>query len=336
MRFWLFMFLTLGSSILSAHEMPSLFVGVKEVAHRVYEVHWRIPAGVGVADRQAVTLAPGCERQAPTSPEDGRTLRLSCPDGIAGKTLRLHLPTGAPAVSTMIAVETRSGQRQVNILSPGEMLWQLPEEASLGNIALNYTRLGIAHIWAGIDHLLFVCCLVMLAGSFKRMLITISGFTIAHSITLVLSTLQLVNLPIASVEAAIALSVVFLALEIARGPADTLAWRYPLIVSSLFGLLHGFGFAAVLQEIGLPGTALATGLLFFNLGVEIGQVLFVAGLLLVIIFIEKSITGLRGTVSPRLTTYLNPRAPIYIATSYLVGAMALSWFAERLQVLLSA
>ncbi|CAB1370700.1 HupE/UreJ family protein [Denitratisoma oestradiolicum] len=262
-------------------------------------------------------------------------LRLSCPDGIAGKILRLHLPTGTPAVSTMIAVENRSGQRQVNILSPGEMLWQIPEEESLGNIALNYAKLGITHIWAGMDHLLFVCCLVMLAGSFRRLLITISGFTIAHSVTLALSTLQLVNLPIASVEAAIALSVVFLALEIARGPGNTLAWRYPLLAASLFGLLHGFGFAAVLQEIGLPPMALATGLLFFNLGVEVGQVLFVAALLLVIMLIEKSITRLRGTASLRLAGYLNPSAPICVATSYLVGALALSWFAERLQILLS-
>lgn len=336
MRFWLSLILLLTAPALSAHEMPSLFVGVKEIAPRVYEVHWRIPAGVGVAHDQAVTLEPGCERQAPSPLAQGRALRVSCPEGIAGKTLRLHLPTGAPAVSTMIAVETRSGQRQVNILPPGETFWQIPAQESLGSVALNYTRLGIAHIWAGMDHLLFVCCLVMLAGSIRRLLITISGFTIAHSITLALSTLRLVNLPIASVEAAIALSVVFLALEIARGPGNTLAWRYPLLAASLFGLLHGFGFAAVLQEIGLPPTALATGLLFFNLGVEIGQVLFVGALLLGIMLIEKSITGLRGTSSLRLARYLNPRAPIYVGTSYLVGALAMSWFAERLQVLLSA
>ena len=105
-------------------------------------------------------------------------------------------------------------------------------------------------------------------------MITITGFTLAHSLTLALSTLQIVELPIPPVEAAIALSIVFLAVEIARNDQSSWTYRFPISVSTSFGLLHGFGFAAVLREIGLPQTELPAALLFFNVGVEIGQVIF--------------------------------------------------------------
>ena len=153
-------------------------------------------------------------------------------------------------------------------------------------VAVQYTWLGMEHIWIGFDHLLFVLCLIWIAGSLRRILITITGFTLAHSVTLALSALQIVVLPVPPIEAVIALSVLFLATEIARGEggfngakgangaSGALTWRYPIAVSSTFGLLHGLGFAAVLNEIGLPQTELVTGLVFFNVGVEIGQVVF--------------------------------------------------------------
>ncbi len=116
---------------------------------------------------------------------------------------------------------------------------------------------------------------MVIAGTWRRILITITGFTIAHSITLALSALGLVRVPIPAVEAAIALSIVFLAVEIVRGDKTSLTYRYPIAVSSSFGLLHGFGFAAVLGETGLPQTEIPAALLFFNVGVELGQIAFV-------------------------------------------------------------
>jgi len=116
---------------------------------------------------------------------------------------------------------------------------------------------------------------MLVAGVGKKLLVTITGFTIAHSITLALSALNLVRLPIPPVEAVIALSVVYLAMEIALQKKDSLTYRYPIAVSSSFGLLHGFGFAAVLADIGLPQVEIVTSLLFFNIGVELGQIIFV-------------------------------------------------------------
>ncbi|WP_424286598.1 HupE/UreJ family protein [Eudoraea sp.] len=154
-------------------------------------------------------------------------------------------------------------------------------------VARQYSILGIKHILEGWDHLLFLICLMLVAGIGKKLWITITGFTIAHSITLALSALDVVRLPIPPVEAVIALSVVYLAVEIALQKKDSLTYRYPIAVSSSFGLLHGFGFAAVLSDIGLPQIEVVTSLLFFNVGVELGQIIFVLGILLFWLFIRK-------------------------------------------------
>lgn len=313
----------------AAHEMPPAFVGIRETAGDVYEMHWRLPPGAGNGQGEFAVVEPGCERLPPAAPT--ASLRLSCPHGLAGRMLRLNAPPGAIKAPTMIAIEQRGGERQVAILQPGESVWRIPAEKSFFDIASQYTRLGIRHIWEGIDHLLFVACLVMIAGSFRRLLLTISGFTLAHSLTLTLSVLHLVDLPIPAVEAAIALSVIFVALEIARGPRDTLTWRYPLVIAAAFGLLHGFGFAAVLQSIGLPTTDLATGLLCFNLGVEIGQILFVAALIPLLMLLQRGTEKLYplGDNHRRGKRYLNPRSALCVGTAYLVGGLATSWFAER-------
>ena len=136
-----------------------------------------------------------------------------------------------------------------------EKPWLIVEKTpSRFSVAQTYAGLGIKHILLGFDHLLFLICLLFIAGTGKRIFITITGFTLAHSLTLVLSALNIVKLSIAPVEAIIALSIVFLATEIAKGRRNTLTWRYPVTVSASFGLLHGFGFAAVLNEIGLLRT----------------------------------------------------------------------------------
>ncbi|MGB5461186.1 MAG: HupE/UreJ family protein [Eudoraea sp.] len=128
---------------------------------------------------------------------------------------------------------------------------------------------------------------MLVAGIGKKLWITITGFTIAHSITLALSALDVVRLPIPPVEAVIALSVVYLAVEIALQKKDSLTYRYPIAVSLSFGVLHGFGFAAVLSDIGLPQIEIVSSLLFFNVGVELGQIIFVRGILLLWLFIRK-------------------------------------------------
>ena len=192
-------------------------------------------------------------------------------------------------------------------------------------VAATYTRLGIEHILLGIDHLLFVACLLLVAGGGRRLLLTITGFTVAHSVTLALSALELVRLPVPPIEAAIALSIVFIAVEIARGKKNSLTYRYPIAVSSSFGLLHGFGFAAVLREIGLPQNEIPTALLCFNVGVEIGQIAFV-GVLLLLMYAIKPVLAMDvdGPVHASASR-------IRVSAAYLIGSVASYWLIARLE-----
>ena len=157
------------------------------------------------------------------------------------------------------------------------------------------------------------------------MLITITGFTVAHSITLALSALDLVRIATPPVEAAIALSVVFMAWEIARGNDGSLTYRYPVTVSSSFGLLHGFGFAAVLRDIGLPQIELPTALLFFNVGVEIGQILFVVALLTGFVVLRPVLVRLLRSARDQQVHWSSLTSP----ASYVIGAVASYWLIDR-------
>lgn len=180
-----------------------------------------------------------------------------------------------------------------------------------------YLKLGIFHIWSGIDHLLFVLGLMLLVKNRSTLFWTITAFTIAHSITLALATFNILKVPGAFTEAAIALSIVFLAIEILRHykGKDGFAFHYPWIVSFLFGLLHGLGFAGALQDMGLPENNLLSALFLFNLGVEFGQLAFVFVILMILTGIRK----INFTINPR-QKYLAP---------YFIGSLAMYWVIER-------
>jgi hypothetical protein len=193
-----------------------------------------------------------------------------------------------------------------------------PEAApSAVQVAWTYLKLGVEHILFGFDHLLFVLCLLILIGDFKRLIGAITAFTVAHSITLAGSTFGWLRLASAPVEACIALSIAFVAAEIIRTREGKVSAtrRWPWLASFGFGLLHGFGFAAALREIGLPDGAVPSALLFFNLGVEAGQILFLSAMLLAI--------ALWRRYMPRLPTWAW-RAPPYVA-----GVVACYGFIER-------
>ncbi len=243
-----------------------------------------------------------------------------CDASLQSEVVALSFPVPNPSLSTVIRVGVASGATYSTILSPSETRWQIPEEENAINIAAEYAWLGILHIWLGIDHLLFVLCLLFVAGQvaeqrLRRILVTITGFTVAHSITLVASALNLVYLPIPAVEAVIALSIVFLALEILRENHDSWTYRFPASVAISFGLLHGFGFASVLREIGLPQTELPVALLFFNLGVEIGQVAFV----LLMLFLASRTSAL----------FVGREVLVRTCASYLIGGLAAFWLIDR-------
>ena len=182
---------------------------------------------------------------------------------------------------------------------------------------LQYLQLGIHHIWSGFDHLLFVLGLLLLVINRGRLFWTITAFTVAHSVTLALATLHIIKVSGAFTEAAIALSIIFLAVELLNHyhGKDGFTSRYPWIVSFLFGLLHGLGFAGALQDVGLPDNNISIALFLFNAGVEVGQLIFVFVMLLLM-------AGIRQ---------LKFRFPewIYITPAYMIGTFAMYWFIER-------
>ncbi len=312
-------------SVLWADDSQPLYIAVNEQSPGFYQLAWRIPATFKADNIPTVVLPDFCQPvMAGHSPRVGvgRMQQLyRCDQALPGHGPEWGFPRYKPSTSTLVKYQALSGEQHTRLLSPGETRWIIPLAETPSRIAKDYTLLGMQHIWAGTDHLLFVLCLLWIAGSWRRVLITITGFTVAHSITLVLSALQWVSLPVPPVEAVIALSIVYLATEIVKDKKETLTWRYPIAVSSAFGLLHGFGFAAALAEIGLPQTELLTGLVFFNLGVEIGQIVFAGAALLLM-------AGFKQYLFPLLTQYRWALHSRYLS-AYAIGTLASYWLIER-------
>ena len=190
------------------------------------------------------------------------------------------------------------------------------DSESMAQVASTYTLLGIEHILLGIDHLLFVLALLMLVPNMRTLVWTITSFTLAHSLTLAAATLGWVNVPQKPVEAVIALSILFVAMEIVhwRQGKPGITRRMPWLVAFTFGLLHGFGFAGALNEIGLPEHAIPPALLFFNVGVELGQLAFIAAVLLAWAVLKR----------------LNWPQWAWRVPVYAIGSMAAFWTIERI------
>ena len=195
-----------------------------------------------------------------------------------------------------------------------------------GEVAASYLRLGVEHILFGFDHLLFVLALVILVRDWRRVVLTVTAFTLAHSLTLVAATLGFVSVPGPPIEAAIALSIVLVAAEIVneRRGKPSFAARWPWLIAFCFGLLHGFGFAGALAEVGLPQQAIPVALLFFNLGVEIGQLAFVAVIMAASWIFRR---GIALYAEPAMVPQAAKR--LDFAAAYAIGTMAAFWLIER-------
>ena len=307
-----------------AHDTRPLYVEIAERDQQTFSVMWKVPITVAATNVPDIRLPESCRAMAPAT--GGKTTRRQlyrCDTDLSNESISIQYPRYNPSISSLIHITRLSGETYSVVLSPDRSVWQIPEKEQIWKVAREYMALGIKHIWQGYDHLLFIVCLVLLSGSFKRILVTVTGFTVAHSITLALAALEVIKVSVAPVEASIALSIVFVAMELARDKRHTLTWRYPIAVSSTFGLLHGFGFAAVLTEIGLPQTEIPTALLFFNVGVEIGQIAFVIAAV-ALFFAGKSVLPVwRGmTFHQVLSRTQRPAA-------YVVGVLALFWTIDR-------
>jgi hydrogenase/urease accessory protein HupE len=233
--------------------------------------------------------------------------------GLEGWEVAVH-GLQATMVDVLVRIELRDGRTVSRLLRPDEPSFVFYAK-NAGPAAGEYFRLGVEHILLGIDHLLFVLALVLIVRGIGVLVKTITAFTVAHSITLGLATLGVVHVPSAPVEAIIALSIVFIASEIlrARRAQSGLTERAPWLVAGTFGLLHGFGFAGALAEVGLPAKEIPFALLAFNVGVEAGQLAFVA--------VTLGVTWLlRRMPLPKWSPILPP---------YAIGSVAMYWFIER-------
>jgi hydrogenase/urease accessory protein HupE len=325
------LFILLLASTAQAHDARPNYVQITETDTSTFSVSWKVPGSM-----------PGNALPYPTLPEDcvadrqpawqqagadyvGQQL-FRCEQGLSDRVVGIEFPNINPSLSTLYKIRLGNGEEHLRILKPSETEWTVPDAESRYGVATQYTALGVEHIWIGIDHLLFVACLLFIARQSRRVLITITGFTVAHSITLALSALDIVRIPTPPVEAAIALSVVFMAWEIAKGNKNSLTYRYPIAVSSSFGLLHGFGFAAVLRDIGLPQTELPTALLFFNIGVEIGQVLFVLALLVGFFVLRAAYLRVSQATEAGELHWSGLTTP----ASFVIGSVASYWMIGRI------
>ena len=245
--------------------------------------------------------------------------------GLAGQTVTIE---GLSATSTdvLVRIESLGGAVQTERLAPTRIAFVVQATPGAGEVAVTYLRLGVEHILFGFDHLLFVLALIILVGDWRRVALTVTAFTVAHSITLAAATLGFVRVPEPPVEAAIALSIVLVAVEIvnARRGTPSLTARLPWLVAFAFGLLHGFGFAGALAEVGLPHHAIPIALLFFNLGVEIGQLAFVAVVLVAGFAFRRAIAfRLEPASLQRVVNRLN------VIAAYAIGTVAAYWLIER-------
>ena len=330
-RFWLVIILLLASVLIvpttRAHEARPAYLEIKETSPNQFSVLWRTPVLAGmrlpvalIMPADVKKLKEPVEQELADSLLERRWIDAGA-TGLADKRIEFR-GLQATITDVLVRVEMLDGRKWTTLVHPSRPWFEPSAAPSKFQVAAAYLRLGIEHILSGIDHLLFILALMILVKGTRRLIATVTAFTIAHSITLAGATLGFVHAPQKPVEAAIALSIIFVACEIvhAREGRLGLTEQWPWIVAFTFGLLHGFGFAGALSEVGLPQTAIPVALLFFNVGVEIGQLLFIAAIL--------SLMAL-GRWFVRREAIPQPAWAWRIAP-YSIGGIAAFWMVQRI------
>jgi len=328
----IFVLLTTFAPDVFAHEVRPAYLelrlaGTDTTGTDTYDVLWKVPAqGEDLRLGLYVELPTGCTnvtepRGAMINGSHVERWTVKCAGGLTGG--RIHIAgLSATMTDVLVRMEGPGGAFLTTRLTPSASSFVVASTAGALEVAHTYLVLGVEHILTGIDHLLFVLALVLLVKGTGRLVGAVTAFTLAHSLTLAAATLGFVHVPGPPVEAAIALSIVFVAAEIVRSRQDEpgFAVRFPWIVAFAFGLLHGLGFASALSEVGLPPTAIPVALFFFNVGVEIGQLLFIVSVF--------SIIALARPVVRRLA----PPQPTWAwrVPAYVIGSVAAFWTLQRI------
>jgi hydrogenase/urease accessory protein HupE len=323
----LLLLLSIGLALpAAADDFRPAYLQLRQVDATTYDVLWKLPAlDESTTLKLRPQLPPGTHVITPTSSSYAvgtavQRWRMQIDGGLAGKAIEFP-NLAASRIDVLVRVERSDGTAQVGRVLPISPRFEVTASPGAFEVAQTYTMLGIEHILTGFDHLLFVLALLLLVQGTRRLIVTITAFTVAHSLTLFAATLGWLNLPGPPVEAVIALSIVFVAGEIvhARQGRPGLTQRRPWVVAFSFGLLHGLGFAGALAEVGLPPLSIPMALLFFNVGVEIGQLIFIAVVLGVI------------AIAHRIARRLKFDAPSWWwrVPPYAIGGVAAFWVVQR-------
>jgi hydrogenase/urease accessory protein HupE len=308
-----------------AHEVRPGYLELREGSPGRYDVVWKHPARGEVAidldpvfPASCVLTGPGKREAMPGAMLTRAT--LECRGGLRGQTIRI---AGLAATTTDVLIRAHhaDGATDTLLVRPASPAATIGAAGGSGQRAAAYLRLGVEHILMGVDHLLFVLGLLLLVRTRWMLFKTITSFTVAHSITLAIATLGYAKAPLPPLNAAIALSILFLGPEIVRSwrGETSLTIRHPWVVAFAFGLLHGFGFATGLTAMGLPRAEIPVALLLFNLGVEAGQILFV----LIILLLERSFR----TLEIRWHRWAEA------VPAYTIGSLGAYWTIQRTLIL---
>jgi len=305
-----------------AHPMAPALLELREIGEGRVDVHWKTSRFRARGADLRPELPNRCVLVGEIVTIDEASSRherwtVDCgSDGLVGETIGVA-GLSENRIDALLRIEFANGRPFRSVLRARSPRVVVPEKAETADVISAYARMGIEHILSGPDHLLFVFGLVLLASGLRQLLVTITAFTLAHSATLSLAALGIVQFPTGPIEVLIAASVLALAVELARrethgarAPA-----RLPELMAGGFGLLHGFGFAGALAEVGLPDHAIPLALLFFNVGVEIGQLLFIAAVLAVGWAVRRA-----SIAAPWWWTR---------AVAYGIGSLAAFWVFER-------
>ncbi len=331
MRLWAFLaalLLGIHPGPADSHALEPGFLELRAIGGDVWRVFWKVPQ-VGSAPMPIVAVLPeGCdERRPPAMRFAGAAYvaewEATCPGGLQGGEIRIE---GLERTETDVLVryELEPGAAESRRLTAATTTFVIPQPQGPWGVFATYGALGVDHILKGIDHLMFVLALLILIRDPRRLIGAVTAFTVAHSLSLAAAALGWLVVPAPPVEAVVALSIMFLAAELLRRPGEgsRLTERFPWTVAFGFGLLHGLGFARALLEVGLPAGEVPLALLAFNLGVEAGQLAFIALVLLVGLLL--------GRLYPlTMAAARLPGGPGMTMTGYAMGGLSAFWFVER-------
>ena len=304
-----------------SHEIRPAYLQIIQTSETTYEVYWKVPSMGDAVPMIQPVFPPFFTLEVLKLPNQipGSVIysyKLSSTESLQGKILRIE-GLNKTLIDVLVSVAYLNGEKVTFMLQPDKGSSVIPGKTTKTDVIKTYAKLGTEHILLGIDHLLFILALIMITKGKWNILKTITAFTIAHSITLSLAVLGVVDFPTPPVEAVIALSIVFLAVEIVKNlnGKQTLTSKKPWLVAFTFGLLHGFGFAGALANIGLPQQEIPLALAFFNIGVELGQIAFVLVVLILI-----------GLLSYKKNW------PVFIkkVPAYAIGSLAALWMIQRI------